>query len=304
MTREWPDIAEHVDVHSPGDEIDLSSASFVVVRRRRLVQADFAAMPKLRLVSCWGVGFDHVDTAAAGRLGIPVVVNPVFETSVAEAGITLVLALYKRLPELTALAKSGTGAMDADADAIRGREVRGQTMGIVGFGRIGRAIGQLAHALGMLVVVADPALTSDDLPSWCTPLTLDELVSRADVVVLAAPLTDTTSHLIDRDQLARMPKGSFVVNVGRGGLIDEAALLEALLSGHIGGAGLDVWEQEPVDPAHPLLQLSNVVGTPHALARTRESYDRICAAIAANIQLLLEGRPPLHVVNSNREGPR
>ncbi len=149
----------------------------------------------------------------------------------------------------------------------------------------------------MQVIAHDPHLPPDHFPSWCRPLTLSGLLKAADFVVVAAPLTPETHHLIGEQQLTLMKPSAYLINVARGPLVDETALLSALQEGRISGAGLDVWEEEPVHPDNPLLALDNVIGTPHCLGATWESLQHLCEAIQANVFRVLAGQRPEHVVN-------
>lgn len=293
----WPDLERKVALEFMKSETLLAGATAVIVRRRRLSESDLVRAPNLRWVSAWGVGFDHIDVEAATRLGIPVSFNPVFTTSMAEAALTLMLALAKRLPELSASTRSDGGDVGSRGDADRNTELEGKALGIVGFGRIGRRIGQLGRCLGMKVIATDPLLVGKSTEEWYRLEDLPVVLSESDVVVLAAPLTPNTYHLIDDEQLRRMRPNAYLINVGRGGLVDEEALHAALVSGQLAGAGLDVWEHEPVRPDHPLLALSNVIGTDHALGRSHESLQRICLSITQNIQRVLAGDRPLTVLN-------
>lgn len=297
----WPGLDEQVRLSSPLTRFegrdDLHDASFIVARGHSLGAADFEQMPQLTGVTAWGVGFDHIDLAAATAHGIPVAYNPVFTTSVAEAALTLILALAKRLPELTAAAKAGAADVARTAGVDRNTELAGKVLAVVGFGRIGRQLGRYASVLGMEVLAIDPALDASMLPAYARAVDLAEALPTADVLVLAMPLTPETRHIVGARELSLMKPSAYLVNVGRGGLVDEAALLDALRAGRLGGAGLDVWEQEPPDPADPLLALPNVVGTAHALARTHESLARICAQTAANAKAALAGLPMRDVLN-------
>jgi phosphoglycerate dehydrogenase-like enzyme len=203
------------------------------------------------------------------------------------------LALSKKLPQRMRQVRDGLAVADAD----RGIELRGRTIGIVGFGRIGRELGDLAHRLDMAVVASDPYLPATAWPDWCRGRNLADLLREADFVVLAAPLGPDTRHLIGAGQLALMKPTAFLINIARGPLLDEAALFDALQAGRIAGAGLDVWEREPVDPGHPLLTLENVIGTPHRLGATDESLRALCAHLQENLLRALDGRRPEHAVN-------
>ncbi len=270
-----------------------SQAVAWVSRLAPVSEAHLALMPRLKLLSAWGVGHDHIDVEAATARGIPVCINPVFSRSVAEATLALILALSKRLPHLMRDARTGRRPPEFE----RGHEIRGKTLGIVGYGRIGREIGELGHRLDMNVVTYDPYLPAEARPAWCHQVTLQAICQTADYLVLAAPLTPETHHMIGAEQLALMKSSAFLVNIGRGPLVDEAALLAALQQGTIAGAGIDVWEVEPLRPDNPLLALDNVIGTPHKLASTWESLEQVCSAIQSNILRMLAGQQPENVVN-------
>ena len=264
-----------------------------VARHQTVSEEDLMGMPKLRMLSAMGVGYNHIDVEAATARRIPVCINPVFSRSIAEAALTLILALSKRLPRLVNDARSGQRPLESE----RGVEIRGKTLGVVGYGRIGREIGELGHRLEMEVVAHDPYVSPDRVPPWCRLVALEELLRAADFVVVAAPLTPQTHHLIGRPQLLLMRSSAHLVNIARGPLVDEAALLQVLQDGRIAGAGLDVWENEPVPLDHPLLALDNVIGTPHRLGATWESLQHVCESIQDNVLRVLAGQRPKHVVN-------
>jgi phosphoglycerate dehydrogenase-like enzyme len=293
------ELVEQTEVLSPDratlQAIEEAKAKAVayVVRAHPVDEVELDKMPKLRMISAWGVGFNHIDVVAATARRIPVCINPVFSRSIAEAALTLILGLSKRLPRLVLDARAGRKSPAPE----RGTEIRGKTLGIIGYGRIGREIGELGHRLDMNVVTYDPHLLSDDIPAWCRPVTLEALLETADCLVIAAPLTPETYHLIDGPQLALMKPTAYLINIARGSLVNEAALLLALQEKRIAGAGLDVWEQEPVHPDNPLLSLDTVIGTPHGLGATWESLQHVCEAIQANVLRVLAGQRPKNVVN-------
>jgi phosphoglycerate dehydrogenase-like enzyme len=293
------DLDRHADVVSgprmPAADLDAARRDAVacVSRFSPLSAADLAAMPRLRLISAWGVGYNHIDVGAATARGIPVCINPVFSRSMAEAALTLMLALSKHLPRQMRQAREGVRAPDTD----RGIEIRGRTVGIIGFGRIGREVGDLARRLDMKVIACDPYLPDALWPGWCRRTGLPDLLRDADFVVLAAPLGAETHHLIGADQIALMKASAMLINIARGPLLDEAALFDALQAQRIAGAGLDVWEHEPVTPDHPLLALENVIGTPHRLGATEESLQALCSQLQRNLLRALAGERPEHAVN-------
>lgn len=292
-------LLKRTEVHSPDrstpEAIETARAGAVVwvTRIQPVSEADLEAMPKLRMLSSWGVGYNHIDVAAATARHIPVCINPVFSRSVAEATLTLILALSKRLPQLMGNARSGRRPLQSE----RGMEIRGKSLGVVGYGRIGQEIGELGQRLEMNVMAYDPYLPPERFPSGCRSVSLEELLGTADFVVVAAPLTTETHHLIGQPQLARMKASAYLINIARGPLVDEAALLSALKARQIAGAGLDVWDEEPPQPDHPLLALDNVIGTPHYLSATWESLQSLCEALQSNIFRVLADKRPEHVIN-------
>ena len=299
VSKHLSQLLEQAKVLSPDrstpQAIEEAKAEAVVwvARTAPVSESDLEAMPKLRMLSAWGVGYDHIDVAAATARGIPVCINPVFSRSVAEAALTLILALSKHLPQLMRDARAGRRPRQSQ----RGAEIRGKTLGVIGFGRIGKEIGELGHRLEMDVIAHDPYLPPDRFPPWSRSVTLEALLKTADFVVTAAPLTPETHHLIGGRQLALMKPTAYLVNIARGPLVDEAELLLALKEKRIAGAGLDVWEEEPVPPDNPLLALDNVIGTPHRLGATWEGLQGLCEAIQTNVFRVLSDQHPKHVVN-------
>ena len=270
-----------------------AEALVCVARLQPMGEPELNAMPKLRMLSSWGVGYNHIDVAAATARRIPVCINPVFSRSIAEAVLTLILALSKRLPYLMRDALTGHRPLASE----RGMEIRGKTLCIIGYGRIGREVGEIGHRLEMEVIAHDPYVSPDSIPSWCRLVKLDALLQAADYVVITARLVPETYHLVGAPQLALMKPSAYLVNMARGPLVDEAALLAALRENRIAGAGLDVYEEEPVQPDNPLLALDNVIGTPHKLGATWEGMQQVCEAIQENVFRVLAGQRPEHVVN-------
>jgi D-3-phosphoglycerate dehydrogenase len=246
----------------------------------------FAAMPALRVIAKHGVGVDSIDIAAAAARGIPVAItSDANSRSVAEHTIALMIALAHNLPRFAARAREGHW----DQKGYLGADLDGQTLGIVGFGRIGQRVAAIAAALGMTVVAFDPFSAMMDTSQVARAASLDELVASADIVTLHVPQTETTAGLIDARFLAAMKPGSLLINTARGGLIDEAALLDALTSGHLGGAGLDTLAVEPPPPDHPLLSAPNTLVTPHIAAFTRSAMRAMAVSAATNILATLKG---------------
>jgi glyoxylate reductase len=248
------------------------------------------AVPGLRVVANFGVGYDSVDIAAATRRGIVVTNTPdVLTEATAELTIALMLALMRRVAEGDRLMRRRDEWALAPTFML-GEGLAGKILGIVGLGRIGREVARLAEAFGMKVVHTRGSGPYQELP-------LERLLAEADVVTVHTPLTEETRHLIGRRELSLMRPVAVLVNVARGPIVDEEALVEALEAGEIAGAALDVYEREPdVNPR--LLELENVVLTPHLGSSThaaREAMGMLCAdALEA---VLIENRLPVNAIN-------
>lgn len=242
------------------------------------------AAPRLRIVARHGVGVDDVDVAEAVRRGVLVTRAPGSNTrAVAEHAMAMVLALVKDLGPLTASVAAG-GWREAGTKV---RDVAGLRLGLVGCGAIGQAVGRMAGAFGMDVLGFDPA--GGDVAGIERVGSLAEMWPRADVVSLHLPMSPATRHVVDAAALAALPAGAFVVNTARGGLIDEAALLAALESGHVAGAGLDVFEVEPPVVADRLRGHPRVIATPHVAGVTDGSLVTMGVMAAECIAAVLTG---------------
>ncbi len=260
------------------------------------------AVSGLRLVQQWGSGLEGVDVAAATARGIAVANVPTAGTgnaeSVAEWCVLAALALSRRLHEAERTIREGK-AWGVPA----GRALLGHTAGIVGLGGIGRALAARLKPFGMRLAAvrrrADPALAAElGLDFLGTMDELPALLRQSDYLFLCVPLSPDTRGLLDARGLALLPPGAVVVNPGRGGVVAEDALLAALASGRLAGAGLDVFEREPLDPAAPLLARDDVVATPHVAGVTDASYGGIARGVAENVRRLLSGEPLRSCVNA------
>jgi D-3-phosphoglycerate dehydrogenase len=247
------------------------AADGMVVRSGTTVTADLLEKPgKLRVVVRAGVGVDNIDVGAATRKGILVMNTPGGNTvSTAEHTITLLMALARHVPAADTSTRGGKW----ERSKFLGTQLAGKTLGVVGLGRIGREVARRAAGLDMKVVGYDPFLApAGAAQSGVEAVTkLDDLLPRVDFLTVHTPLTDETRDLIGAAQLAKLRKGARVINCARGGIINEEALAEALKSGHLAGAALDVFVQEPTTADHPLVKLPNVVVTPHLGASTAEA---------------------------------
>ncbi len=266
-------------------EAALQAADGVIVRSGTRLTAELLENPgKLKAVVRAGVGVDNIDVAAATRRGIVVMNTPGGNTvSAAEHTITLVLALARHVPAADASAKQGKW----ERSQFIGTQLAGKTLGVVGLGRIGREVARRAAGLDMKVIGYDPVLSPEraaqlgieSLPD------LDHLLPSCDFLTVHTPLTPETRNLIGARELALMKPGSRIVNCARGGIINENALAEALRSGHLAGAALDVFVEEPPAPGHPLLKMPNVVVTPHLGASTVEAQESVAREAA---QLMID----------------
>jgi D-3-phosphoglycerate dehydrogenase len=270
---------------------------------RSQVQADaalIAAGTRLIVIGRAGVGVDNVDLDAATRAGIVVVNAPTGNTiAAAEHTLALLYGLARRIAE-------GDTALRAGDWKARGRltgvELRGKTLGVVGLGKIGLAIADRARAMEMTVLGEDPFVTADQAALHGIELVgLDDLLRRSDAVTVHVPLTRATRGLIGARQLALMKPTALLLNVARGGVLDEAAIADALRAGRLGGAAIDVFEHEPPfepNPRSPLLDAPHTLLTPHLGASTAEAQVRVAEEVAAQIVDVLDGRPARYAVNA------
>jgi D-3-phosphoglycerate dehydrogenase len=243
-----------------------------------------------------GAGLDNIDLAAASEAGVAVVYAPLQNAvSVAELTLALLLALARRLPAMDAATKAGRW----DRHAFTGIELYGKTLGIVGLGRIGFLVARRAQALGMRILAHDPHVNPHHpmvLESGAELVELDVLLGRSDVVSCHLPSTDSTRGLFNADRLARFKPGALFLNLARGDVVDEPALIKALRSGRLGGAALDVRAVEPPVPGE-LERLANVILTPHVAAFTHEAQQRVVQAVCRDVAAVLAGRPAHHMAN-------
>ncbi|MGE7089471.1 hydroxyacid dehydrogenase [Achromobacter xylosoxidans] len=285
--RYAPDLVEQRDalLRAAGQ------ADALIVRNRSQVDAALlAAAPRLRAVGRLGVGLDNIDLPGCAARGIQVVpATGANARAVAEYVVGTLLALLRGAYAARAEVAGGEWPRAA---LSQGLEAHGRTLGVVGFGGIGQLTARLAAGLGMRVVACDAALPADH-PAWAdagaTRLELDDLLAQADAVTLHVPLTSGTRHLLDAARIARMRPGAVLINTSRGGIVDETALAVALRGGHLGGAALDVFEQEPLPAGGPLAGAPNLILTPHIAGLTREANTRVSDMVAAGVTIALTG---------------
>ncbi|MBN8595516.1 MAG: hypothetical protein J0M33_27435 [Anaerolineae bacterium] len=272
----------------------IADADALIIRSATKADAALiAAATKLKVIARAGVGVDNVDLEAASAKGIAVMNTPAGNTvATAELAFGLMLALARHIPQAYDSMQAGKW----DRKSFMGTELRGKTLGIIGFGRIGRAIAKRAAAFEMSVIAYDPYVTAAD---GVELVDLPTLYGRADYITLHSLVNDQTYHMINAESLAQMKRGVRIVNAARGALIDEAALAEAIKSGQVAGAALDVYEEEPPPAGHPLIGLAGVIDTPHLGASTEEA--QVAVAIEAAelvVNALLKGEYA-NVVNAD-----
>jgi phosphoglycerate dehydrogenase-like enzyme len=266
----------------------LDVCEVVIVAATPFRQPLIDAARRLELVHHQGVGWqDTTDHAVLRERGIPLAFTPEGTTvGVAEHTVLLILSVLKRLPFADAELRQGRFHINALRPVSR--ELAGLTIGYVGMGRIGQALAQRLAPFGTRGIYYDPFVPEH---AGLVRMRLEELLPQADVVTLHLPLTPQTRHLMNRENLARMKRGAFLVNTARGGLVDEKALYEMLKESRLAGAALDVFEEEPVRAGHPLAALPNVVLTPHIAAGTRDALATKMKVIFENIQRFYRGEP-------------
>ncbi len=256
--------------------------------------------PNLEVIGRHGAGTDNVDQAAASRRGIPFVYTPFGPTeSTAEHTLLLMLATARRLSQLDRAVRSDNFDIRHRPEAM-GRELDGKTLGVVGFGRIGQRLAQMCHhALHMPVHVFDPYLDRGTVAARGAVYeeNLIQLARHVDVLSIHTPLTTETHHLIHRQVFQAMKPGSILINASRGPVVDQVALLEALQDGHLAGAGLDVFDPQPPAPGNPLLQLDQVVLTPHVASFTHEARQRMGLTVVEDVLSVLRGERPRYLAN-------
>jgi D-3-phosphoglycerate dehydrogenase len=261
----------------------LADSEGLVVRSETKVTPDLMdAARKLRVIGRAGVGVDNIDVPAATARGIVVMNAPDGNTiTTAEHTLALLVALARNIPQANASVK----AAKWERKRFIGAELQGKTLGIIGLGRIGRAVAARARAFGMIIVAHDPFIAPDQARDLeIESASLDEVFSRADFLTVHTPLTSETRGLIGAQAFTKMKKSVRIVNCARGGLVDEVALFEAIKSGIVAGAALDVFEQEPPPPDHPLLGLDEVIVTPHLGASTTEAQEGVAVTVAEQMR--------------------
>lgn len=287
-------------IETPDDPFKLARCAEAIIAGASIVynHAVFEKFPDLKVISRTGIGIDNIEVSDATERNIVVCNTPDGPTiSTAEMTITLMLNVAKMVKKY-----DRSIGIDPGQDFIsnyNGIEVNGLTMGLVGLGRIGSRVALIGQALGMIVKAYDPFI-SEEQALKANIFRIDQLetlLADADVLSLHLPLTPETHRLMDKSRFALMKKGAIFINAARGGLVDETALLSAIDSGHLAGAGLDVYDPEPPKADNPILQRENIVTTPHLAGVTTAGKERMWRMAIQNIIEVLEGRKPDHIIN-------
>lgn len=298
-------VTEYLAAALPGGDIEVVAPEVIADRGvtaeiliPAMTRIDGPMMDRvrgLRLIQQWGAGLEGVDLEAATARGIAVANVPSAETgnaeSVAEWCVMAAIAACRQLPVLQRTIREGSGW-----GTPLGRALLGRSAGIVGLGGIGQALAKRLRPFGARLLGVkrspDPALAQALGLDWLGgPDALPQMLRESDILFLCLPLTDGTRTVIDRSKLAQLPAGAVVVNAGRGGLLDHEALLEAVERGHVAGAALDVFPEEPLDPASPLLKRPEIIATPHIGGVTDVAYQGIAERVAENVRNLMADRP-------------
>jgi D-3-phosphoglycerate dehydrogenase len=252
----------------------------------------------LEVIARHGVGVDNVDIEAASERGLPVTYTPDGPTeSTAEHAFMLMLAAARRVAQLDDSVRAGDFAV---RDRVRGQEMAGKVLGVIGFGRIGKRMAEMCRdALHMPIYAYDPYVDPKETAAWgATPVEdVIEMARTVDVLSIHTPLTHTTRHLVSQDVIRALRPGSILLNTARGAVVDEAALIAALQDGHLGAAGLDVFDPQPPAADNPLLAMEQVVLTPHVGSATEEGRQRMGLIAVEDTLRALRGERPLNLVN-------
>jgi D-3-phosphoglycerate dehydrogenase / 2-oxoglutarate reductase len=285
------EVLDGTELHADARLVLAEEADAVLVQYSTIDAAAVARLRRCRVIGSYGVGYDQIDVAAAAARGITVVHVPDYGTEeVSDHALCLLLALARGLAGLQAALRAGQWDYTTSGPLHR---LRGRTLGIVGFGRIGRRVAAKARGFGLRILACDPFLAPSAFGAHdVESRPLDRLLGEADLVSLHVPLTEATRGLLDTRAFDRLKPGAYLVNTARGAVVDEAALLRALDSGRLVGAGLDVLALEPPAPDHPLLRHPRVLVTPHSAWYTEEAMRDLQRLLAEDVARVLAGQPP------------
>ena len=299
--RDLRNIADVVTTDSNNEETlarEAEDADLIITCYAGITARVIESARKLKGIVKYGVGVDNIDLEAATMKGILVVNCPDYGSdTIAEHAFALMLCLAKKIIPVNKV--MGEKAWIWPSPEFMGTDLLGKTLGLIGFGKIGRAMARKASAFGMKIIVYDPYVSADLVKEFDAEfVSLDTLLRRSDVVSIHCVLTPETRELIGGKEFRMMKKTAFLIDVSRGAIIDEEAMLKALKENWIAGAGLDVFVNEPLMPGHPLLESDNVILTPHLAWHTKEAYERLESETLQRTLEILEGKIPPNIKNS------
>jgi len=295
-------IQVHLHVDKTGPEFEAArerSHGWIIRSGTRITKDELAKAPRLKVIGRAGVGVDNVDLEEASHRGIVVMNTPDVNTiSAAEHTLALLLSLSRHIPQAFASLSKGRW----NRSRWIGTELMGKTLGVIGLGKIGREVAKRAAAFGMQILGYDPYVRNEDLDEEVIHrVKLDNILRDSDYITLHVPLNDETRGLIGAHELNVMKPTCRLINVARGGIVDEVALAEALKAGTIAGSAIDVFSQEPLDRHHPLLGIDRCVVTPHLGASTQEAKQRVSKEICTQVRDALLERKMRNVVNHSHQ---
>lgn len=252
---------------------------------------------KLRVISRHGVGYNNVDVKAATQKKIYVTITPVLSETVADLTLGLIISVARRIPQAHKYVNEGKWGVETGF--FTGTDIHGKTLGIIGLGRIGSAVAKRAKGFAMTILYYDLIRNLEmEKQLGLKYVSLESLLSQADIVTIHVPLTDKTMRLVGERELKRMKPTAYLINTSRGPTVDESALYTAIKDGWIAGAGLDVFSEEPINPKNPLLSLKNIIYTPHIASATQECRYKMSMMSVENTIRVLKRKKPLHYVTS------
>ncbi|MDP3062841.1 MAG: NAD(P)-dependent oxidoreductase [Chloroflexota bacterium] len=296
----WTETRRLYDPQELGERLEREGFGILLIEADFAFEELFAAAPGLKLLGVCRNSLDHVDVEAATRHGALVAHTPGRNAqAVAEHTLGLMLALARHIPRADAYVKSGRWEDPVEPyTAMRGVELEGKTLGVIGLGAIGRRVARLARGFGMSVLAYDPYLGAPGTRTrGATLASLDDLLRASDFVTLHVPASEETYGLLDSSRLAMMKPGSYLINTASYAAVEEAALLDALRSGRLAGAAFDIYESHPAPSSSPLLSMENVVLTPHIGGATRETIQRYSWAMVEEVRRFLSGARPRRLAN-------
>lgn len=294
-SKEWPPSREELIEHVKDKD------ALLCLLTDKIDAEVMDAAPNLKVVSTYSVGFDHIDIEAATKRGIYVTHTPgVLTDAVAEFTVGLLLAITRRILEADQIIRKGEWNKPWNPFFLTGPELKGKTLGIVGFGRIGRAVAKKVKGFEMNLIYYDVYRNEQaEKELGVKYVDLETLLKESDFVSLHVPLTKDTYHMIGEKELKMMKPTAYLINTARGAVVDTEALVKALKEKWIAGAALDVFEQEPLPPGHPLTKLDNVILAPHIASATNEARARMAELAAKNLVAVLRGEMPPALVNKD-----